>query len=318
MATMACAKNCDIIDHFNTGRFSCYPSVRSLHSTSTIGNKCHESRDYKTILLSKTQKHVAEIELHSPKSKNAFGLETADEFVDVLRSLEEDSSIRCVVLSGFGQDFTSGVDVKSFMNVYAQLQETEDTARKAKLLQSIIKKFQHPFKQMYNFSKPIVCVQHGVCYGLGMELAACSDIRYCSKDTKMAIREVLIGIAADVGSLQEMPKLVSNQSFLRELIYTGRDLTATEALNLSFVSRVFDTKQEAMDGAMETAKLISRRSPVAVQGSKRNLRFSSDKPFHVGLEFSKVWNSSMMQSNDCIKAVQAIMSKTDEVDYDDY
>lgn len=258
------------------------------------------------------------MKLNRPKAKNAVGLETTIEFVDGLRVLEEDTSVRCVVLSGEGPDFTSGVDIKSFMSVYAQLQETEDPARKAKLLQGIVKKFQYPFKQMYDFSKPIICVQHGICYGLGMELAACSDIRYCSKDTKMSIKEVLIGIAADVGSLQEMPKLVSNQSLLRELIYTGRDLASDEALELGFVSRIFETKQDALDGALETAKLISSRSPVAVQGSKRNLRFSENKPFNTGLDYNAIWNMSMMQSSDVVKAITAIMSKTDDVGYDDY
>lgn len=299
-----------------------FQGQRYFHRTNTKRGECNNhnqnQKEYKTILLSKAHKYVASIELNRPKAKNAFSLETSIEFVNALKALEEDSSVRCVVLSGYGPDFTSGVDIKSFMALYSQLQETEDPARKAKLLHGVVKKFQHPFKQMYKFPKPIICVQHGICYGLGMELAACSDIRYCSKDTTMSLREVLIGIAADVGSLQLMPKLVSNESYLRELIYTGMDLKADEALKLGFVNRVFETKQEAIDGALETAKLISSRSPVAVQGSKRNLRFSEDKPFNIGLDYNAIWNMSMVQSDDVVKAITAIMSKTDDVDYDDY
>lgn len=258
------------------------------------------------------------MQLNRPKVKNAFSLETGQELIKALNSLEQNPKVRCVLLSGKGEDLTSGVDLRSFMTVYGQLQETPDVGRKSKLLLSIIESFQAPFKAMQTFSKPLICVQHGLCFGLGMELAACSDIRYCSRDVRMSIREVMIGIAADVGSLQAMPRLVSNQSLLRELIYTGRDLSGDEALSLGFVSKVCQTKQETVDEALKIATSISRRSPVAVQGSKQNLAFSADKPFDVGLRYNAIWNMSMMQSVDVEKAITAIFSRSDEVDFDDY
>lgn len=295
--------------------------LSSSSSSSQVNNDEARNNQYKTILLAEEKsanKRVAHIQLNRPKAKNAFGLETAQEFIEALNYCETNPAIRCVLLSGSGPDLTSGVDLKSFMGVYSELQEAADVSRKAKLLLSVIEKFQQPFKRMHSFMKPIICIQHGLCYGLGMELAACSDIRYCSKDTRMSIREVLIGIAADVGSLQEMPRLVSNQSLLRELIYTGRDLKASEALDLGFVSAVFETKEAATEAALETAKLIAKRSPVAVQGSKRNLVFSRDKPFHVGLDYNAVWNAAMLQADDVAKAISAVMSKSDDGDYENF
>lgn len=294
------------------------PNQRFIFTSSLLQKEHETTPHFSSILLSSLGNHIAHIQLDRPKAKNAFGLDTAREFVKALEQLEEDTSVRCLILSGNGPDFTSGVDLKSFMSVYAQLQETEDVAHKAKLLRHTIELFQLPFKRLYSFTKPIICVQHGLCYGLAIELAACSDIRYCSEDAKLAIREVLIGIAADVGSLQEMPRVVSNQSLLRELIYTGRNLTIDEALKLGFVSRVFSTKEDALEGAIETATTIAKRSPVAVQGSKNNLRFSRDKPFSVGLDYNAIWNMSMMQGGDVVKAISSIMSRTDEVDYDDF
>lgn len=261
---------------------------------------------------------MAHLQLNRPETKNAFGFESARELAEALRMIDDDPTVRCLVLSGNGPNFTSGVDLKSFMTVYAQLQETQDIAHRAKLLRKTIESFQAPFKVMRAFSKPIIGVAHGLCYGLGMELSACSDIRYCSEDTKYSIREVLIGIAADVGSLQLMPKLVTNQSLLRELIYTGRDLTLDEVRELGFVSKILPSKQETLDAAIETAKTISQKSPLAIQGSKQNLRFSEDKPFSVGLDYNAVWNMAMMQGNDLEKAITAILSRTDEVDYEDF
>lgn len=296
---------------------------RAQLSTSSLlryeqSDKQQPNKEYKTILLHRPEKHLAHVELNRPKAKNAFGFESASELADVLRYLEDEPTVRCLILSGSGPDLTSGVDIKSFMTVYAQLQEIVDVGRKAKVLRRVIEQFQLPFKQMHAFSKPIICVQHGLTYGLGMELAACSDIRYCSKDVKLSIREVLIGIAADVGSLQLMPRLVSNQSLLRELIYTGRDLSPEEAVNLGFVSRICDTKQLAIDEAFKTARLIASRSPVAVQGSKQNMKFSGENSFHSGLDYNAIWNMSMMQSGDITKAIEAILSRSKSVEYEDF
>lgn len=295
---------------------------RRLFSTCNQDfNRTYDQQtELKSISIDRPSKYVVSVQLYSPKRKNAFSLETAQELIDTFRILEDDKTVRCVILSGNGTDFTSGVDVKSFMSVYQQIQETNDIAHRAKLLLKCIEQFQAPFKSIYSFSKPTICVQHGLSLGLAMELAACCDIRYCSSDTKMAIREVLIGIAADVGSLQLMPRLASNQSLLHELIYTGRYMTTTEALELGFVSRILETKDAAMEVALETAMTIAKRSPVAIYGSKRNLQFSRNKPFLVGLDYNAIWNSAMMQGEDVIKAIGAIISKQndDDIEYDDF
>lgn len=307
------------VNQSNDKRFCTSPNwLNATGPTQTDGGDGLNATDYKTILLTKPSEHVSAIQLNRPKTRNAFGLDTASEFSNAFSKLEADSSTRCVVLSGNGPDFTSGVDLKSFMGVYAKLQETEDIAHRAKLLKNTIEKFQAPFKQMYSFSKPIICIPHGLCLGLGIELAACSDIRYCTRDTKMAIREVLIGIAADVGSLQLMPRLVANQSLLNELLFTGRYLEPEEALNLGFVSRICDSKETAMADGLKLAETIAKRSPVAVQGSKKNMRFSHDKPFLVGLDYNAVWNAAMMQGSDVVKAIGAILSKDDEAKFDDF
>lgn len=286
-------------------------------ATTTTTNPIHLPK-FNNLLLTSPCEHVISIELHKPQAKNAFCLNTAKELIEALNSCDSNQQVRCVILSGSGSDFTSGVDLKSFMAVYAQLQDTEDVAKRAKLLRNVIEQFQAPFKRLDSFSKPVICLMHGLSIGLAMELAACSDIRYCTTNAKLAIREVMIGIAADVGSLQLLPRLMSNQSLLNELIFTGRYLEPSEALDLGFVSRICDSKELAMNEAIETARNISQRSPVAVQGSKVNLRFSRNKSLADGLDYNAVWNMAMMQGGDVVKAVAAIMSRDDDVRFDDF
>lgn len=291
-------------------------SAPGLAQMSSVG---HSSDREDLVLLTNPVKHVAQLELNRPKVKNAFSPAMGLKLSQHLRDLEADQSIRCLVLNGNGSDLTAGVDLKSFLNVHAKVQEVNDQSRKSKLLLDFLKSFQKTFEDLYNFPKPVICVYHGITYGLAMELGACSDIRLCSQDAKMAVREVLIGMAADVGSLQELPNLIGNQSLLNELIYTGNDITTDQALELGLVSRVCDTKEAALTEALNLAKTIASRSPVAVQGSKRLLRFSRHKPFSVGLDYSAVWNMSMLQSEDMAKAVEGIIQKNPNgVEYDSY
>lgn len=290
-------------------------SKSQSNGDATTQTDMQAARQFDTLLVSRPHKHIAHVQLNTPKVKNAFGLTSARELTQALDWLDgvhehgAPREVRAIVLSGNGADFTAGVDLRSFMTVYARVAEQADAARKARLLRDIIAQFQTPFRRMLDTNKPIVCALHGISYGLAMELAACSDVRVCSQDTRLAIREVLIGIAADVGSLQLLPHLINNQSRLRELIYTGRDFDAQEALQLGFVSSVHANKQAAVQEALDIAQRIAQQSPVAVQGSKHNLRFSSDKPFGVGLDYNATWNACMMQSDDLAKAIGAIMNK---------
>lgn len=101
-------------------------------------------------------------------------------------------------------------------------------------------------------------------------IAAC-DIRYASQCAKFSIKEVDIGLAADLGTLQRLPKVVGNDSLLRELCYTGRNFGADEAGRMGMVSRICDDPTATLEKAQETAATIASKSPVAVVGTKRNL-----------------------------------------------
>lgn len=86
--------------------------------------------------------------------------------------------------------------------------------------------------------KPVISATHGACVGAGASLVSAADIRYCTEDAWFSIKEIDIGLAADVGALQRVSKVIGNQSLVRELCFTGRKLECTEALSCGFVSRV--------------------------------------------------------------------------------
>jgi len=128
----------------------------------------------------------------------------------------------------------------------------------------------------------VICVMHGPSLGIAIDISSACDIRLASQDTKLSIKEVDIGLAADVGTLQRFPRLVGNDSWTRELALSGRFFTASEALEKGYVSYVLESKDKAVEKAMEIAKVIASKSPVAVQGTKHLLDYSRDHTVREG------------------------------------
>jgi delta(3,5)-delta(2,4)-dienoyl-CoA isomerase len=117
---------------------------------------------------------------------------------------------------------------------------------------------------------------HGISIGLAIDISCCADIRVCAQDTRFAVKEVDIGLAADIGTLARLPKVVGSQSWVKDVCLTARDFGAAEALAVGFVTRVHESKAAALAAAVETARFIASKSPVAVQGTKELLNHARD------------------------------------------
>ena len=116
-------------------------------------------------------------------------------------------------------------------------------------------------------------------------------------------------MAADVGTLQRLPKVIGSSSLVRELAYTARKMFSDEALSCGLVNRVFPDRDSLMSGAVEMAVNIASKSPVAVQGTKHNLNFSRDHSVQEGLDYMVTWNAAMLQSEDVKLAAMASMDR---------
>ncbi len=122
----------------------------------------------------------------------------------------------------------------------------------------------------------VICVLHGVAFGLAMDLACAADVRICARDARFAVKEVDIGLAADIGTLARLPKAVGSLSWVKDVCLTARVFGAAEALAVGFVSQVHDDKAATVRAACATAALMAAKSPVAVQGTKELLNHARD------------------------------------------
>ncbi|XP_039241924.1 delta(3,5)-Delta(2,4)-dienoyl-CoA isomerase, mitochondrial-like, partial [Pipra filicauda] len=157
--------------------------------------------------------------------------------------------------------------------------------------------------------KPVIAAVHGPCIGAGVDLISACDIRFCSQDASFQVKEVDIGLAADVGTLQRLPKIVGSQRWVRGLGLQPEMMLAPEALRCGLVSRVLPDKAALLEVALGVAVAIAARSPVAVQGTKINLVYSRDRPTPEGLQHMATWNMAMLQTEDILKSVQAALEK---------
>ena len=132
------------------------------------------------------------------------------------------------------------------------------------------------FMTSFNSAAAVICVMHGYSFGLAIDISTCADIRICASNTKFSVKEVDIGIAADVGTLSRLPKVVGNFSWVKEVALSARVFDAQEAYQVGFVSQVHGSKEQAMEAGLKIAALLATKSPIAVQGTKELLNHARD------------------------------------------
>lgn len=261
-----------------------------------------------TIEITRPSPHVALVSLNRPQKLNAMSLKLFEELEQTMENLSADPDIRCIIIAGNGRAFCAGIDLNALMSLSNTT--TLDPARIALRLRSKITKLQRPINSIEECDKPVIAVVHGYCLGAGVDLITACDIRICASDAVVSIREIEIGMTADIGTIQRLPKVVGNISWVREMIYTGRNANADEATKVGLFSNCLETKEKALQAALDLANTIASKSPVAVIGSKKTLNFSRDHSVTEGLEFITNWNACALQCTDLVSGVTAQLQKT--------
>uniref|UniRef100_A0A2P2IAB6 Enoyl-CoA hydratase n=2 Tax=Hirondellea gigas TaxID=1518452 RepID=A0A2P2IAB6_9CRUS len=230
-----------------------------------------------------------------------------DEIGEVFTQINDDPTVRVVVLTGNGKHFTAGLDLSSPVGLMSL--EAKEVSRRALDIRKNVIALQDSFTAIEKAQQPVIAAIHGVCYGAGIDVISACDIRYASKDVRFSIKEIDVGLVADVGTFPRILHLTGNDSLLRELSYTGRELKADEALRFGLISRIFDSKTTVQEAARKLAKEIAEKSPIALIGIKKILNYSRDHSVSDTLDYVTVWNQAMLQSEDMRESIVAFMGK---------
>ena len=230
--------------------------------------------------------------------------------------LSTSPSTRTIILSGAGpKAFTTGLDIQEASQNSAlspaQAHPALDGARTATRLRRHVDAFQACITAIEHCEKPVIAAVHGWCLGLGIDISVCCDVRICAKDTRFSVKEVDIGLAADIGTLSRLPKVVRSGSWVKDVCLSARQFGAEEAEKVGFVSWVGKNggKEEVVEEALRWAEVVASKSPVAVQGTKEILNWCWNRSVEDGLRYTSVWNSAMLQSEDTREAMMSGITK---------
>lgn len=243
---------------------------------------------------------VAELTLSRPGELNTMTPAFWNELPHLLRTLNSSGSTRALVLASSGRHFTAGMDLAVFKSGVLD----SATARTREQLRNSALLLQETFNLIEQARFPVIAAIQGGCIGGGVDMVCACDLRYATRDAFFCIQEINIGMMADVGTLQRLPKLLP-EAVVRELAYTGDRLSAAEAHRLGFVNHLFDSHEELLTAARATARRIATKSPLAIAGSKEAINFARDYPVAVALRMAANWQSGMLDTDEVAAHVVA-------------
>ena len=246
----------------------------------------------------------ATVSFNRPDNSNSLHREAWEEMKAIFEEMHENPEVRAIILAGEGKNFCAGIDLSLLMNI----QQFNDgcPARSREKLRNFILFLQDCITSIERCRKPVLAAIHKACIGGAVDIIAACDMRYCTDDTYFTIREVDLGLVADIGTMQRLPTIL-NPGMMAEMAYTGRNVYGEEAAKIGLVNRSFATREELLTAVTKIAETIAEKSPIVIRGTKEILLHKRDHTVNESLEYVATWNAGMLFSNDIQEAFKAYM-----------
>ena len=252
-----------------------------------------------------TEGHVAHLVLSRPEAMNTMNPSFWRQLHDILTRLHNEGSARALVISSTGKHFSAGMDLQTFGGA---INMDDRSAEGRSAIYDLLTDMQHTFTLLEALRMPVIVAIQGGCIGGAVDMVTACCMRYASADAFFCIQEINIGMVADVGTLQRLPKLLP-MALVKELAYTGRRLSADKALAYGLVNEVLPTHEAAVAAAMQAAKEIASKPPVAIWGTKQVLHYARDHSTEDSLRHMG-WLQGAIWSNENVReAISAFQQK---------
>ena len=252
-----------------------------------------------------TTDHVAHLVMNRPGELNTMHPTFWRELDELLTQIHREGTARALVISSTGKHFSAGMSLQTFAGAI-QMDDQSPEGRAA--IFDLLTDMQATFTKIENLRIPVICAIQGGCIGGAVDMVTAACIRYASADAFFCIQEINIGMVADVGTLQRLPKLIPF-GVVKELAYTGRRLPAGKALGYGLVNEVFDSPEATVAAALQCAKEIAAKPPVAIWGTKQAVTYARDHSVEDSLR-QMGWLQGTVWSNAHVReAISAMKDK---------
>ena len=250
---------------------------------------------------------VAQLQLNRPERLNSMTPHFFPLLRDAVQALHDAGQVRVLVISSTGKHFSAGMALETFDPGSEALLNT-DTPRARLSFQDSLRRLMACFDVLDTVRFPVICAIQGGCIGGALDLAVACDLRYCSADAFFCVQEINIGMTADVGVLQRLPKIVA-PAVAREMAYTGERLPAERALAVGLVNAVLPDAAAVLAHATAVARNIAAKSPLAMAGSKLALNFTRDHGTAAALAQMTLLQSAIFDGAEMAEAIAAWKAK---------
>ncbi len=240
---------------------------------------------------------VATITINRPAKYNALNSAVVTTLRDFFKKAEEDNSVRAVILTGTGDKaFAAGADISEFKG------------KDSKTVRPLAENGQELCKYIESMAKPVIAAVNGFALGGGCEVAMACDIRYASSNAKFGQPEINLGLIPGFGGTVRLARLVG-LGVAKELVYTGDQIKADEALRIGLVNKVFESVEDLRNGVTELATKLVTKPGIAMKLAKQSLNNTWETPLKDNLKFEVDVFCKTFDTEDKVEGVDAFLNK---------
>ena len=251
---------------------------------------------------------IAHIRFNRPEKRNSMNEDFWTMFPKEVEELDDSGEIRALIVSSTGPHFSSGIDLSMFKDDIVENETDNEMGRSRGYFLQQLRFLQNAVSCLEAARFPVVPAVQGGCIGGGIDLITAADIRICTKDAFFLIEEINVGLAADIGTIQRLPKIIP-AGIAREWTMLGEKVSADRAKEVGLVSSLHDNHEEMMKNAFEIAEKLASKTPLAMWVTKETLNYSRDHTVKESLENVALWNAATLHKEDVMSTMMSKMQK---------